>query len=470
MDELLLLCGYEAAELEKELPRVKKAFGRLGIAAGDIVRGKERVRTYFDIELTGVRRLLGMFIRELVNIVLARDEGRSTIIHACMAGGFEAVCSAFVTFSRDVFVEVPNPPFMVVFGSILGRFTPILEAAEELWLKSGLVGHCAMVKSRVGILALDLIPRPDVMVTSGLLCETSPKTNDIIHELYGIPTVFYDTCQDRETWEYPDSVRSIALEAASMRRAAEELGRVVGFRMEDEMVRQVQRARSDYGAAVDRVHRLIKESDPVPLGSTHENLLTWLAPAAMSIEGLQRATDAVDTLYNELRERVDQGVGVTPKGAPRILGVLPSHHTDPRLEQLINELGMSIVAVDYELMLPRLEGTLGTDDPYTEASQLLRGSMALPLAARAKLIAQGCRQWKIEGVLDHYHVGCRGVAADALLLQETITKELGIPVLALEWENFDPRIFSQEEVKTKLEVFKSMMESRRQASSERSSA
>jgi benzoyl-CoA reductase/2-hydroxyglutaryl-CoA dehydratase subunit BcrC/BadD/HgdB len=461
MDELLSLCGYKAAEMERELPRVEKTFARLGITDEDIGRGKERVRAYFDIELTGVRELLGMFIRELVNMVLARDEGKAKVIHACMAGGFEAICSAFVTYSKDVFVEVPNPPFMVVFGSIFGRFTPILEAAEELWLKSGLVGHCAMVKSRVGILSLGLVPKPDVMVTSGLLCETSPKTNDIIRELYGIPAVFYDTCQDRQSWEYPDSTRSIALEAKSMRRAAEALGRLVGFELEDDMVWEVLRARGDYGSAVDRVHRLVKESDPVPLGSTHENLLTWLTPVAMSIEGLRRGTDAVNTLYAELQERVDRGIGKTAKGAPRILGILPSHHTDPRLEHLINELGMAIVAVDYECMAPLPEGVPDTEDPYTAASQLLRGSMAQPLAARVRLILEGCRRWKIEGVLDHFHVGCRGVAGDALVLQEALSRELGIPVLALEWENFDPRAFNHEEYKTKLEVFKSLMESRR---------
>ncbi len=461
MDELLRLCGYETGEMEKELPRVEKAFGRLGIGGDDVARGRERVRAYFDLELSGVRQLLGMFIRELVNMVLARDEGRSKVIHACMAGGFEAICSAFVTFSKDVFVAVPNPPFMVVLGSIFGRFTPILEAAERLWLKSGMVGHCAMVKSRVGILSLGLIPRPDAMVTSGLLCETSPKTNDIIHELYGIPTVFFDTCQDRETAEYPDSARPIALEATSMRKASQELGRLVDFELQDEMVRQALRARARYSAAVDRVHRIVKESDPVPLGSTHENLLTWLSPVAMSVDGLERATRAVDTLYAELSDRVDHGVGVTPKGAPRLLGILPSHHTDPRLEHLINEMGMAIVALDYELMLPLPEGVPQTDDPYIAASQLVRGSMALPLAARVKLILEGCTRWKIDGVLDHYHVGCRGVAGDAFMIRDAVTRELGIPVLALEWENFDPRVFNHGEYRSKLEVFRSMMNYRR---------
>lgn len=458
MNELLLLCGYETVEMEKELPRVEKAFARLGITEADVTRGKERVRTYFDVELTGVRQLLGMFIRELVNMVLAREEGRTKVIHACMAGGFEAVCSAFVTFSKDVFVEVPNPPFMVVLGSIFGRFTPILEAAEQLWLKSGLVAHCAMVKSRVGILSLGLIPKPDVLVTSGLVCETSPKTNDIMQELYGIPAVCYDTCQDREMSEYPDSTRSIALEAASMRQVAEDLGRHVGFRVEDQMIREVLRARAELASAVDMVHRLVRESDPVPLGSTHDNLLTWLSPVAMSMEGLKRATGAVNGLYAELHERAERGAGAVKKGAPRLLGIQPSHHADPRLEHLINELGMVVIGGDFELMAPRLDGVRDTDDPYIAASQLLRGSMAQPLAVRVKLIVEACRKWNIDGVLDHFHVGCRGLAADALMIQEAVTKELGIPVLALEWENFDPRVFDHGQYKTRLETFRAMIE------------
>ena len=150
-----------------------------------------------------------------------------------------------------------------------------------------------------------------------------------------------------------------------MRRAAEELGSLVGFRLEDNMVREVLRVRAEYGSAIERVRTLLRGSDPVPLGSTHENLLAWLPPVAMSIDGLRRATEAVNTLHHELEERVERGIGVTKKGAPKILGILPSHHSDPRLEQLINELGMAVVGVDFELRRPQAAGLGETDDPYT---------------------------------------------------------------------------------------------------------
>jgi len=56
------------------------------------------------------------------------------------------------------------------------------------------------------------------------------------------------------------------------------------------------------------------------------------------------------------------------------------------------------------------------------------------------LLIEGCRKLKIDGVLDRYHSGCRTVVGDALLISGAFEKELGIPVLVLEWENFDPGI------------------------------
>ena len=50
------------------------------------------------------------------------------------------------------------------------------------------------------------------------------------------------------------------------------------------------------------------------------------------------------------------------------------------------------------------------------------------------------------------------MAADTLALREAITRELGIPVLAFEWDNFDPRSYNEKELVGKLETFAGMME------------
>jgi benzoyl-CoA reductase/2-hydroxyglutaryl-CoA dehydratase subunit BcrC/BadD/HgdB len=460
MRELLALCGYEAHEMETELPRVRKAFAKLGITAEDILPGKQRLAAYFDMELKGVKKLFGLFLRDLVNITLAKEEGKKKVIHGCMAPAFDVIGSALTSNSRDVCVVVPNPPFMVVFGFIFDKFVPILEAAEKQWLKSGLVSHCAMVKTRLGLFALNLIPRPDLLITSGSLCETSPKTNDLLHEIYDIPTHCYDTVQDRELWEYPDSSRAIRLSATGMRRMVQRVQEEVGFEITDNMLREVLRVKAGFAAAVRKVHELIQQSDPVPIASTHDNLLTWLSPVPLNIDNLVAATEAVNTLHQELQERVDRGIGAVEKGAPRILSILPFHHTDPRLEHLVNQVGMAIVATDMEFTatsgMPASTAT-ATDDPYEEMSQYLQASLLLHLGGRMSVILNACKRLNVDGVLNHYHVGCRGVAGDAFILKDAITKKLGIPVLSLEWENFDPRVYQHEQYKTRLELFKSMM-------------
>ena len=83
--------------------------------------------------------------------------------------------------------------------------------------------------------------------------------------------------------------------------------------------------------------------------------------------------------------------------------------------------------------------------------------MGMDLDVRIPLIIEGCRKLNVAGLFDRYHVGCRSVAADAMLIEEAVRKELGIPVLLLEWENFDPRVYNHEEYRRKLEVFKAMM-------------
>jgi benzoyl-CoA reductase/2-hydroxyglutaryl-CoA dehydratase subunit BcrC/BadD/HgdB len=460
MLKLLALCGYEANEMEKELPRVRMAFTKLGITNEDIEVGKKRLTTYFDIELKGIKKLFGVFVRELVNITLAKEEGKKKIIHGCMAPNFEVIGSALRSHSKDVFVLVPNPPFMVVFGFIFDKFVPILEAAEKQWMKSGLVSHCAMVKTRLGLYALDLIPRPDLLITSGSLCETSPKTNDLLHELYDIPTHCYDTVQDRELREYPDSTRAIQLSAKGIRRMVQRVQEEVGFEITDEMLREVLRVKGSFTEAVNKVHELIRNSDPVPIGSTHDNLMMWLGPVPLNIDSLVLATDAVKTLHKELQERVDRGVGALEKGAPKIFSILPVHHTDPRLEYLVNQVGMAIVATDMEFTatsgLPA-STMAATNDPYEAMSQYLQSSLLLHLGGRISVILDACKRLKVDGVLNHYHVGCRSVAGDALIIKDAITKKMGIPVLSLEWENFDPRVYQHEQYKTRLELFKSMI-------------
>ena len=460
MLELLRMCGYEEGEMERELPRVREVFTRLDIGDDDIEQARDRLFTYYDMELTGVRKITGLFLKELVNMNLARDEGRTKIIHSCMAPGIEILGSAIMSHSRDVGLVNPNFIFMVVMGCVFGKFVHILEAAERQWLRSGITAHCGMVKTRLGILALDMIPRPDMTVTTGFTCETSPKTNELIEAFYGIPAYYIDTCQDRDHREYPDASRTIDLAAKSMRKFSRLIQIETGFEITDDMLWEALRAREPFGRAMGRLLKLIRNSDPMPIGSTHLNILSVLGSIPFRPTDLTSAVSALDILYNELEARVRKGIGITAKGAPRVLAILPNHQSDPRLEFLANQMGIAIIASDFEFSTRGRPASNGgaARDPYEVIMDHLHGSLAQSLGGRIPVILEACRRLRIDGALDHYHVGCRDVAGDALAIKDALVKELGIPVLMFEWENFDPRVYNQEEYKLKLEIFRSMME------------
>lgn len=456
MIELLEMCGFEAEELNTELPRIQRAFTKLGITDEDIEQGKQRLRTYYDIELKGLRKVFRLIVKELVNALLVREETDKKVIYGFMMPGIDMFGSALVSNSQDVFVIHHSWAFQVVVGCIFGKIEPIMEDAEEKWLKSGLVAHCANIKTLVGPIATGLFPKPDLLVTAGFLCETSPKTLDIIRELYDIPVWFIDTCQDRSYNEFPEpSLRIAELTAKSMRRFAAELRNVTGVEITDDMLREVQAAKGKIGMPFSRVGHLVRDTDPLPISPSHDNIWMCMNSLTLSIDAMDEVVEALTILGDELEEKVARGEGAVEKGAPRVLAMLPAGQTDPRLEQLACEVGIAIVGNDLNMHVMYEETS---DDPYIQyALGTQQTSLGLLPAARIPMIIDGCRRLKVDGVLDRYHVGCRAVAGDALLIEEAIRKELGIPVLVLEWENFDPRSYNHELFRNRLDVFKSMM-------------
>jgi len=459
MKELLKLCGFEEGEIETELPRIEKAFNNLGVNNDDIERGKQRLNTYYDMELKGLRKVFRLCVKELVNAILVREEGKKKVIYGFMAPGIDLLGSSLVTHSSNVFSTHHSWAFHIIVGCVLGKIVPVMEEAEKKWLKAGVVAHCANVKTILGPISTGLFPKPDLLITSGLLCETSPKTLDLIHELYDIPVWYVDTCQDRDSTEYPEpSMRIASLSGKSLKRLAERIGEVVDFEITDDMVREVQNAKGELEKAFTRLRGLVRGADPLPLSPTHENIWMCLNSLTLTIDGIGEAVAAIDLLYEELQERVARGQGVVEKGAPRVLAILPAGQTDPRLEHLACEVGIAIVGTDMSLPVPT---QVTSDDPYIKFGMAIQQrSFGLAVGKRIHHIIEGCKKLNIEGVLDRYHVGCRSVAADALLIEEAVKKELGIPVLVLEWENFDPRAYNHEQFKSRFEVFKAMMKSK----------
>ena len=229
------------------------------------------------------------------------------------------------------------------------------------------------------------------------------------------------------------------------------------------MVMETINSRGQLGQAVRNLQTLLESSDPIVLSPTHEQIWACLSTASYNLSGLKEATVILNALYQEvLDNRVSCGKGILEKGAPRILSTLPANASDPRQEHLLCELG--IASVSSEAGLFPLHGNRYIDfeeekpiDPYEIIAQNLQKPLFQVVSARASIIIEACKRLGVDGVLCRYHVGCRNVSADAIILRNEIVKQLGIPVLLIQWESFDPRIYNEEELRAQLQTFKEIM-------------
>jgi hypothetical protein len=184
-DDLLTLCGFEPEEIDEERPRVEKVFERLGIGPHDMETADSWVRQNHDVTLQGVRKLLGAWLKQLIDLVLAKDEGKKIVYF-----GFPAITGPGLMLSassKDVFVCAPDMVLDHTMGQIFNKLTPILEAGEAHGLPPG-HALCSLWQAKIGGIVKGMIPVPDLALASSYSCDMGSKADDLVTAQYGTPS------------------------------------------------------------------------------------------------------------------------------------------------------------------------------------------------------------------------------------------------------------------------------------------
>jgi hypothetical protein len=71
------------------------------------------------------------------------------------------------------------------------RINPFLEMAERNGLAPGF-NPCSYLKLRLGGVIAKKLPMPDLLLSFCFLCDQTPKTDDILQYLYGVPIAYVD--------------------------------------------------------------------------------------------------------------------------------------------------------------------------------------------------------------------------------------------------------------------------------------
>lgn len=461
INSLLALCDFTAEELNTQRPRIQKAFERAGLTDDDMENGVSRLTRYFDLNLTGIRRCIGIFLIMFADLALSRIEKRKKIIYSEWPLPV-VIMDAIWRTDPDNLVAMPGMVCNVVLGQFLGKLASITEAGEQVGQPAG-QAHCALYQTHIGAITRGIAPMPDLEVVAGYTCEPPTAAMQMFSDLHHVPVISIDGCVDGEWGEWPrPSEKQIQYMSAQIENGlakAEQLvlKKPVSAEIKQGVIKDRVRANIPYQTMLE----LIARSDPQPISQVDASLIFWLVNMPLLPGMAQKTAEAINLVCSEVKERVNMGVGILPKGSPRVYISFVTA-TDPAVMKLFEESGLSIPCTfmcwqpsvvkyktPYSNFSDKIAATIQKTGLYCSTWGFLEQTMQYP------------RELQVDGAIICFSTSCRLYTIPPLMMKKALRKEyVDFPVLILEGEVYDNRNYSAEQIRTRVETFAQIINSK----------
>ena len=468
--ELLKLAGFEEEEeIQAFLPDWLMTTERVGLSDEDIMfAAREYIPTYWDIQYRGVRKMIGAYLRELVEIAKTPDykkQGKKIIY-----GILPAIVTTYSAFKYaagdDVYVSFPDLMMVATLNGFFHKASPYLHEAEEKGFTYG-CRHCPLNKMRVAAFMKGVIAAPDIIWSWGFNCDEGPKTDEMIQCLldekwkYVVSRIPHDTyCGHADD----DDEERIAYLGEIIRLGMEEISEATGIRPSAE---DLKKAIADANRIIFKTGQLagmVSKADPVPLGG---NTLTQLQNA-LGVPfnlGFKYIEEAVDILTAEMREMIKKGEGVLPKGAPK-LGSYFVPFCIPWVDRMFRDNGVAttfsqtLTPSKKQLRAPRYK-----DEPYKAiAEQWLKMPLGQNMGYEVASMVEKVKSYKPDGMLMGFFDFDRWLGAHQKMAAKLVEEQTGVPHYYVESDFWDDRDYSEEALRTRVESIAQLVKIKKEMS------
>ena len=170
----------------------------------------------------------------------------------------------------------------------------------------------------------------------------------------------------------------------------------------------------------------------------------------------------------ELEQRISQGIGVVPKGSPRVMHGYFSSLSDPTVVHMLEEAGIAVPVSELQLFdgggfTPSVFPEGIQDRRELQASAYLQGAVGNCLPTQIRSVIEACNRLNLDGLFWFIHHSCRPLLGETLIVKEAVTKELGLPFMVLEGDGYDPEFYSIERVRNNIETFAEILQTSKAA-------
>ena len=454
-EEFLELCAFEPEEITEILPQWIKAADHFGLTEEDIrFAAEEWIPSHWDIQYQGIRKMIGAYIRELIELSKAREykEKGAKIVYGIIPAIITSYRAMKYSGGDQVFVSFPDALLVTVLNSFFHKANPYLECAEEHGFTYG-CRHCALNKTRIAARWENVIPAPDVIWSWGFNCDEGPKTDEYIQCLfdkdwrYVISRLPHDTNFGEADDELDDRVEFVAMEIKDGLKQIEE---ITGIKITEEHMKKALEDSNRYAFKNGMLVSLMSKADPVPLGGS--DIVHFQQPLGIPFNtGVKYLEEAIDLTIKEVRAAIKEGKGVVPKGAPKVAfyGVPVAV---PWVDRMFRENGVA-PTVSFNLSPSRKMLTpLRHSEPYmATAEQWLRMPMGMNMRSEADTMIQKIKDNKPDAVIMGFFDFDRWLGAQQKMAAKICEEETGVPHYYIEGDCWEDRDYSPEALRTRIE-------------------
>lgn len=318
-------------------------------------------------------------------------------------------------------------------------------------------------------------PRPDFLIGSPCVCFLHPHGIQFLQKYFNVPAFIFDTPKPpyRMTVPVTDRIASIGCEAPyyeleshwmdygmkQEKKCVEFLEGVTGKKLDMGKLKESVRLSkylNDLWVEIDK----LRYNAPSPIGAAD---IMSLMLCQFLWAGSHRGIDIYEQALKEAREKVARGEGVVPEEKFRILFEgLPPWYSLGLFNYIQDRHGAVSVSETYPL-----NWTYTKLDPDYPLESLVRKRFSCfytyDLRARADTFLRRMKESKVEGLVVWTDMCCKTVNLFSRYLKERVEKELGIPGLILDADQCDVRDYNEELLKSLIDAYFEMLETRKGA-------
>lgn len=465
--EFLEFVEIDEKDIETLLPRWIEGAKVLRLTETDIEHAmKEYIPQNWEIQYLGVRKMLGSFVRELIETASLhkyKEEGVKLVYGIIPAISINYQGLKYAGGDK-VYTGFPDIQLVSTINGLFHNLDWYLERAEEDGMTYG-CRHCALNKTRIGAKASGVIPSPDVIWSWGLNCDEGPKTDEYISLMYNedwryvVSRIPHDTNFGYEDDEDEERVEYLA---EVLKSGQNEIEDIIGIKASPADMKRAIADQARYTFKFSQLNSLVVKSNPQVLSGSalsyfgHPFNYPWNS-------GQKYMEEALDIMIREVREAIKKGEGTYPKDAPK-LGHYFVPYAVPWIDRMFKENG---VGVTFSLTFVPSKSQLKPakyEDPFMATAEVW---LKFPFGQNMGYEIEGMIE-KVEdskpfdGLIMGFFDFDRWLGAHHKIASKIIEERTGIPTFYIEADFWEDRDYSPEALRTRIESIAQVVKMRKQ--------